>query len=137
MKKLIILITAAFIIYANTSTAQNSPTQLVLTSSYDDVIVAHLDNADMRASALSELQSKLANVTYPEHLSGYGIEGVSVIEFYIDSNGTVTTYTIMNSLGSSFNKAIHRSLKGIPYTNSAEKELSSTHKINIPVRFKK
>lgn len=75
------------------------------------------------------------NMTYPESMRNFGIEGTVVVEVFLDKEGQITESKIIRSLYKEFDKAVLRSMNGMKKVKVREKNYVGAHHFLIPLHF--
>ncbi len=72
---------------------------------------------------------------YPEQSLSHAISGTSVIEFYVDTNGSLNDIKIVNSLGPQFDKVILEGLSKFSVEKLKKLKVDYGFKYRLPLKF--
>ena len=72
---------------------------------------------------------------YPEQSLSHSISGTSVIEFYVDTNGSLNNINIVNSLGPQFDKVILEGLSKFSVEKLKKLKVEYGFRYRLPLKF--
>ena len=72
---------------------------------------------------------------YPEQSLSHSISGTSVVEFYVDTNGSLNDINIVNSLGPQFDKVIIDGLSKFSLEKLKELKVEYGFRYRLPLKF--
>ena len=72
---------------------------------------------------------------YPEQSLSHAISGTSVIEFYVDTNGSLDDINIVSSLGPQFDKVILAGLAKLSDEKLSNLSINYGFRYRLPLRF--
>ena len=112
------------------------------------ILVAYLVNISIFANNFSDVnhvKDNLINIfkgeqigqyfQYPEQSLSHSISGTSVIEFYVDTNGSLNDINIVNSLGPQFDKVILEGLSKFSVEKLKKLKVEYGFKYRLPLKF--
>ena len=112
------------------------------------ILLAYLVNISIYANNFSEnYHAKNSLVTiftgeqigqyfqYPEQSLSHSISGTSVIEFYVDTNGSLNNINIVNSLGPQFDKVIIEGLSKFSVEKLKKLKVEYGFRYRLPLKF--
>ena len=120
--------------------------RLVLKMKY--IMLAYLINIPIFANNFSNsyhMKNNLNNIftgeqigqyfQYPEQSLSHAISGTSVIEFYVDTNGSLDDINIVSSLGPQFDKVILAGLAKLSDEKLSNLSINYGFRYRLPLRF--
>ena len=72
---------------------------------------------------------------YPEQSLSHSISGTSVIEFYVDTNGSLNNINIVNSLGPQFDRVILEGLSKFSVEKLKKMKVEYGFRYRLPLKF--
>ena len=72
---------------------------------------------------------------YPEQSLSHSISGTSVIEFYVDTNGSLNDINIVNSLGPQFDRVILEGLSKFSVEKLKKLKVEYGFRYRLPLKF--
>ena len=72
---------------------------------------------------------------YPEQSLSHAISGTSVIEFYVDTNGSLNDINIVNSLGPQFDRVILEGLSKFSVEKLKKLKVEYGFRYRLPLKF--
>ena len=112
------------------------------------MIVAVVLNTSIFANNFSEnyhINNNLFNIfageqmgqyfQYPEQSLSHSISGTSVIEFYVDTNGSLNDINIVNSLGPQFDRVILDGLSKFSVEKLKKLRVEYGFRYRLPLKF--
>ena len=72
---------------------------------------------------------------YPEQSLSHSISGTSVIEFYVDTNGSLKDINIVNSLGPQFDRVILEGLSKFSVEKLKKLKVEYGFRYRLPLKF--
>lgn len=112
------------------------------------MIIAIVLNTLIRANNFSEnyhANNNLINIftgeqigqyfQYPEQSLSHAISGTSIIEFYVDTNGSLNNISILNSLGPQFDKVILEGLSKFSVEKLKKLKVEYGFRYRLPLKF--
>ena len=72
---------------------------------------------------------------YPEQSLSHSISGTSVIEFYVDTNGSLNDISIVNSLGPQFDRVILEGLSKFSIEKLQKLKVEHGFRYRLPLKF--
>ena len=72
---------------------------------------------------------------YPEQSLSHAISGTSIIEFYVDTNGSLNDINIVNSLGPQFDKVILEGLSKFSVEKLKKLKVEYGFRYRLPLKF--
>ena len=72
---------------------------------------------------------------YPEQSLSHSISGTSVIEFYVDTNGSLNDINIVNSLGPQFDRVILEGLSKFSVEKLRKLKVEYGFRYRLPLKF--
>ena len=77
----------------------------------------------------------VSHVSYPEQLSGYGIEETITVQLRISKEGIVFSWTIDDDVHSPFYHTLEQALQQLPALTLGGESYKGEHQLFIPVHF--
>ena len=112
------------------------------------ILITYLVNISIFASDFSDSynsKNDLINIfegeqigqyfQYPEQSLAQSISGTSVIEFYVDTNGSLNDINIVNSLGPQFDRVILEGLSKFSIEKLKKLKVKYGFRYRLPLKF--
>lgn len=104
---------------------------------FPDNIMDKIDSSAMFPGGKEKLYDYLrANIIYPQAAVEFGIEGKVIVQFIVDSDGTIETIRIIRSVNQFMDAEAYRVIQTMPAWNPATyKGIPTKCIFNLPVSF--
>ncbi len=112
------------------------------------ILLAYLVNIPIVANNFSNsyhMKNNLINIftgeqigqyfQYPEQSLSHSISGTSIIEFYVDTNGSLNDINIVNSLGPHFDRVILEGLSKFSVEKLKKLKVEYGFRYRLPLKF--
>lgn len=77
------------------------------------------------------------NIKYPPRARNRGVEGMALVVFFVEKDGTVSNIRVLHGLNEDISKEVERIISGMPVWHPGYQEGKAVRvKFNFPVKFK-
>ncbi len=143
MRLLLVFILAANFSFFTVANAQHSTNAFALTTSESSNTsflnsnqTNDSDNAAMHTRlAVSQIQNRIAKVSYPESMTHQNIEGEVIVEISISKIGEIYNTKIVKSLSAEFDTLILETINKIEKINFTGANYQGGKRFRMPVAF--